>query len=198
MELRSLTPVLGELGRDRVGTRKQALVVVPLVIATLTGVFAVVGLFVVTALGIAKHLQMPPSVRVVGIGTLALGFAFMAWIFRYRSPVEIVTSTYETMRNAGRPLAAQRTSARTEPLVVLGPHRHVRHPLYFAVVVLFVGWWLLLGYTVLVIMAILFLIWFRMVVIRFEERELRMLFADYDAYSKAVPTLFPSLTARWP
>jgi protein-S-isoprenylcysteine O-methyltransferase Ste14 len=182
-----------------VEARKAALLLVPVIIGTLTGVFALVGLLAETILDIPRRLQLPPPVRVAGIAIVALGFAVMGWLVRYRSPVQILTSTFETMRNAGRKSPAQRTLPRTEPLVVEGPHRHVRHPLYFAVVVLFIGWWLLLDYTVLLIMSILFLLWFRAVVIRFEEQELRALFGDeYKSYVKAVPMLIPSLRARWP
>lgn len=180
-------------------TRKAALLVVPVVIGTLTGVFAVVGLVAETLLDIPRRLQLAPPMRVAGLAILALGFGVMGWLFRYRSPVQILTSTFETMRNAGRKSPAQPTSPRTEPLVVEGPHRHVRHPLYFAVVVLFIGWWLLLDYTVLLIMSFLFLLWFRAVVIRFEERELRGLFGiEYQSYARAVPMLIPSWRPRWP
>lgn len=180
-------------------TRKAALLLVPVVIGTLTGVFALCGLLAETILDIPRRLQLPPPVRVAGLVVLALGFAVMGWLVRYRSPVQILTSTFETMRNAGRKSPAQRTLPRTEPLVVEGPHRHSRHPRYFAVVVLFIGWWLLLDYTVLLIMSILFLLWFRAVVIPFEEQELRAVFGDqYQSYAKAVPMLIPSLRARWP
>ncbi len=48
-------------------------------------------------------------------------------------------------------------------------------------------------------MSMLFVLWFRVVVIRFEEQELRALFGDeYESYAKAVPMLLPSLRARWP
>jgi protein-S-isoprenylcysteine O-methyltransferase Ste14 len=182
-----------------VDTRKQALLVVPVVIAALIGVFTLVGFLAEAALGMPKRLQMPPAARVAGLGVLAIGFAFMGWIVRYRSPVQILTSTFESMRNARRTSAVQRTPPRTERLVVEGPHRHVRHPLYFAVVVLLVGWWLLLDYTVLLMVSILFLLWFRFVVIRFEERELRAVFGnEYESYAKAVPMLAPSLRSRWP
>jgi protein-S-isoprenylcysteine O-methyltransferase Ste14 len=183
----------------RAETRKQALLVDQLVIGTLSGVFALVGFIVEAALDIPSRLQLPPVVRGAGMGILALGFAFMGWLFRYRSPVQILTSTFETMQRSVKKSRTERTLARSEALVVEGPHRHVRHPLYFAVLVLFVGCWLLLDYTVLLTMSILFLLWFSMVVIRFEEQELRALFGDeYASYAKAVPMLIPSLWARWP
>jgi len=179
-------------------TRGQALIVVPLIIGTLICIFAVIGYFVAGALGIPIRLHLPVMMRAAGVGVLALGFAFMGWIFKYRSPVEIIMSTFVTMRKSIRGAPLREESARTEPLILQGPQRHVRHPLYFAVVVLFLGWWLLLDYTFLLFMALLFLLWFTVVVIRFEEQELRALFGEeYDAYARAVPMILPSLRPRW-
>ena len=70
--------------------------------------------------------------------------------------------------------------------------------MYFAVVVLLLGWWLVLDYTFLLFMAFLFFLWFNLVVIRFEEKELRALYREeYETYAKSVPRFFPSLKRRW-
>lgn len=83
-------------------------------------------------------------------------------------------------------------SGRTEPLIVKGPYRYVRHPLYSDVVLLLLGWWLLLDYSFLLISALLLLLWFGFVVTRFEERELRAIFGDdYEEYSRRVPRIVP-------
>ncbi len=178
------------------GTAKQAFVVVPLVIGTLTGVFAILAVLLLRVFGVPGELGMPPALRIGGGVVLLFGAACMVWTLRYRSPLQVVTSTYATMREATRGSVVQPAS-RGEPLTVQGPHRYVRHPLYFAVLVLFIGWWLLLDRTVLLIMSALFFLWFRMVVIRFEERELRALFGDeFDRYAKAVPMLLPWPTRR--
>jgi protein-S-isoprenylcysteine O-methyltransferase Ste14 len=179
------------------GTRGQALIVVPLLIGAVNIVFAVFGYFAAWALGLPVRLHMPMVTRAAGLVVLVVGFLFLLWIFKYRRPVDILTSTYLTMRNARKKSAGQEALSRTEPLVIHGPHRHVRHPLYFAVVLLFLGWWLLLDYTFLLFMAFLFFIWFTMVVIRFEELELRVLFGEeYEAYAKKVPMIIPSLRPR--
>jgi protein-S-isoprenylcysteine O-methyltransferase Ste14 len=76
--------------------------------------------------------------------------------------------------------------------VVRGPYRYVRHPLYFDVVLLFLGWWLLLDYTFLLVAALFLLLWFSCVVTRFEERELKALFGDdYEEYARRVPRIIP-------
>ncbi len=178
-------------------TKGQAVIVVPLVVGVLSGVFAVVGHFMGSALGIPNHLHLPATVRATGVGVLAFGFIFMGWVFKCRKPVAVLTSTYVTMRKAIQGTPAREASSRTEPLIVRGPQRHVRHPLYFAVVVLLLGWWLVLDYTLLLFMALLFFLWFNAVVIRFEEQELRALFGErYEAYARAVPRMLPSLKPR--
>jgi protein-S-isoprenylcysteine O-methyltransferase Ste14 len=90
----------------------------------------------------------------------------------------------------GAPL--QKLSGRTEPLVVQGTYRYVRHPLYLGVVLLVLGWWLLLDYSFLLVSAIFLLLWFNFVVANFEEKELRAIFGEqYEQYSKEVPKMIP-------
>lgn len=178
--------------------RQQALIVVPLIIGILAGAFCVFGYFIGIAFGMPGRLCMPPALRGVGVVVLALGFLFMGWLFRYRKPTEILVSTYVTMRKAIRRTRPDDASTRTEPLILQGPQRHIRHPLYFAVVLLLLGWWLVLDYTFLLFMAFLFFLWFNLVVIRFEEKELKALYREeYETYAKSVPRFFPSLKCRW-
>jgi protein-S-isoprenylcysteine O-methyltransferase Ste14 len=178
-------------------TRHQAVVVVPVVIGVVAGMFGVLGYVLGMVLGLPHRFGMPPLLRGVGVIVLALGFLLMGWLLRYRKPIEIVTSTYVSMRNAIRGTPPDPTGARTEPLILQGPQRHVRHPMYFAVVVLLLGWWLTLDYTLLLFMAMFFFLWFNLVVIPFEEKELRALYGnEYAAYAKAVPSFFPSWKRR--
>ncbi len=79
-----------------------------------------------------------------------------------------------------------------EPLILAGPYRLVRHPMYLAVVVLWLGWWLTLDYTFILFMAVFFFFWFNLVVIRFEEKEIKARYGDqYEAYARTVPRFFP-------
>jgi protein-S-isoprenylcysteine O-methyltransferase Ste14 len=65
---------------------------------------------------------------------------------------------------------------------------------YFAVVVMVLGWWLLLDGTLVLLLAGLLALWFNLAVIPVEERELRAIFGQqYEAYSKAVPRFIPTL-----
>lgn len=176
----------------------KALIVVTTIISVITGVFGILGYFTGIAFGLPVHLGLPPALRGVGIVMLALGFVLMVWLFRYRKPAEILASTYMTMRKAIRRTPPDDPSSRTEPLIMQGPQRYVRHPMYFAVVVIILGWWLALDYTFLLFTAFFFFLWFNVVVIRFEEKELKALYREeYETYAKSVPRFFPSLKCRW-
>jgi protein-S-isoprenylcysteine O-methyltransferase Ste14 len=177
--------------------RQQAIIVVPLVISILAGAFGILGYFIVIAFGIPNSLCMPPALRGVGVVVLAFGFFIMGWLFRYRKPADILISTYVTMRKAVKLTPLNNSSSRTEPLILQGPQRYVRHPLYFAVVVILLGWWLVLDRTFLIFTAFLFFLWFNLVVIRIEENELRALYGEeYEAYARIVPRFFPSLKCK--
>jgi len=175
------------------------LLVVPLLIGVVIGSFAVIAYFLVKALGLPARLHLPWPLRGLGVGGLALGGLFMGWVFRYRKPLDLMNSTCVTVLKALKGTSPQEASGRTEPLILLGPYRHCRHPQYFAVVVLWLGWWLFLDYTVLLLMALLFYLWFFWVVTRFEERELRALFGkEYESYARVVPRMLPSWKPLWP
>jgi protein-S-isoprenylcysteine O-methyltransferase Ste14 len=180
-----------------VGIKLQAILTVPPFIATLVCAFGAAGYFLGNALGMPARFDMPLAIRAGGIGVLAAGFAMMGWIWKYRKPMDVLVSTYITIHKAVRRTPPQETAGRTEPLVLQGPQRHVRHPMYFAVVLIWLGWWLVLDYTFLLWMTFFFYLWFNLVVIPAEERELRALYGQqYEAYAKAVPRFFPAWKGR--
>jgi len=124
---------------------------------------------------------------------LLAGFSLLLWIFAYRKPVDVLVSTFLTMKKAVTGTLTTNQSPGTERLVIEGPHKHVRHPMYLGVVVMVLGWWLLLDFTFILLLAGLLTLWFNLVVITFEERELRVIFGEqYQAYSKSVPRFIPS------
>ena len=131
-------------------------------------------------------------IRLAGVLVLASGFGLLGWLFKYRKPAHILTSTYMTLAKAIRRVPLGDSEGRTESLVIQGPYRHVRHPLYLGVVSLIVGWSLLLDYTFLLLSAIFMFLWFSFVVAPFEERELRAMFGgQYEQYSNEVPRMIP-------
>jgi len=178
-------------------TKGKALLVVPLVVFVVVAVFFALGYLLTIAIGIPFSLGFVLPIRLVGGLVLAFGFLFYGWLFKYRKPANILVSTYVTISKAGRGEVLEKPAGRNEPLVVHGPYRYVRHPLYFGVILLVIGWWLLLDYTFLLISAILLLLWFNFVVAGFEEKELRAMFGEqYERYSREVPKIIPFTKRR--
>ena len=84
--------------------------------------------------------------------------------------------------------------APTERLVVSGAYRHVRNPMYVAVIGAIVGQALLLGQTVLLGYGALVAFLTASFVRLYEEPVLRQRFgAEYEAYRRAVPGWLPRL-----
>jgi protein-S-isoprenylcysteine O-methyltransferase Ste14 len=178
-------------------TKKQAFLIVPLVISTLIIIVGLIGYFIGAVFGLPTRLGLPQPVRVLGVIVLLAGFSLLGWVFSYRKPVDVFVSTFLTMQKVVTGTLTKDKSARAEPLVIEGPQRYVRHPMYFAVVVMVLGWWLVLDYTFILLMVGLFILWFNLVVIRFEEQELRAIFGEqYESYSKSVPRFIPSFRPR--
>ncbi len=180
-------------GRMRIG----ALFVVPPIVALLLTALCILGYLLCGALGIPLRLRLPGALRAVGLIVLAVGFGVYIWLWRHRSPVDILVSTYVSWTKVLKGVPREEPAERSEPLIVTGPHRYVRHPLYAAAMLLVAGWWLLLDYTFLLVLAAFMFLWFDFVVAPFEERELRALFGPvYEAYAKRTPRFVPFLRRR--
>ncbi len=178
-------------------TKVAAVLVVAPVVALVMTVLCLLGYFACAAFGIPLRLHLPIPIRILGALLLALGLGVFLWLWRYRSPTDIFVSTYISWAKLLRRVPNEEPAERSEPLVVAGPYRWVRHPVYAAVIVLTAGWWLALDYTFLLFVVGLMFVWFDLVVAPFEERELRALFgADYEAYASQTPRLVPSLRRR--
>jgi len=185
------------VGQRDLETKAKAIILVPLVVFTVVVAFFTLGYLLTIAFQIPPKLRFPLPIRLIGLLTLVLSFLFFGWLFRYRRPVDILVSTYVSFSKVKRRVRLEERSRRTEPLVVKGPYRYVRHPLYLGVVLLVLGWWLLLDYSFLLISIILLLLWFNFVVAPFEEKELRAIFGeDYERYAKGVPKIIPFTRRR--
>ena len=152
---------------------------------------------------VTRLLRLPPSLNlqpistIVGGALLIAGIGLVLWLFRYRSPRTMIVSTYYTFVKMLSRAPASDLRGRSEPLIVSGPQRYVRHPLYLGAIAIFLGWGLLIGSTASLVGVALIVLWFRMIQIPFEEKELRALFGDqYVRYSKQVPMLIPFFTRR--
>jgi deazaflavin-dependent oxidoreductase (nitroreductase family) len=173
-------------------TRVRAIILVPIIVLIVLAAFLMVGHLLTDAFRIPPKLNLPLSIRSIGVLTLLSGALFFCWLFNYRRPEDILISTYVTFSKAWRKVDLEDRSGRTEPLVVKGPYKYVRHPLYSGVVLLLVGWWLLLDYSFLLLSTMLLLLWFNYVVAPFEEKELRAIFGEeYEKYAEEVPRIIP-------
>lgn len=172
---------------------RKAIIVVPFAVLTVVAVFFTLAYLATMWFRIPQELGFPLPVRFIGLLLLLTGFVLLGWLFRYRKPVDILISTYVTFsKAASRRASLGERSGRSEPLVVQGPYRYVRHPLYSDVLLQLLGWWLLLDYSFLLISTLFLLLWFSCVVTRFEERELKALFGnDYEKYASRVPRIIP-------
>jgi len=170
----------------------KAILLVPLIVFGVITVFFAFGYLLTLVLGMPFSLGLAIPIRLFGTLVLFSDFLFLGWLFKYRKPVDIIVSSYVTFLKVRRGDLLEKRLSRTEPLVIEGPYRYVRHPLYFGVVVIIIGWWLILDYSFLLVSAILLLLWFSFVVARFEEEELRAMFGErYEEYAKKVPRTIP-------
>ena len=171
-------------------TAKAAVVAVPIIFLIVGGIFAV-SYLVVVILGVSP-LGLPLAVRACGVALVVVGLVFAGWVFRYRSPATMIVSTYTTFTKMLRRTPMAERSARSEPLVIVGPQRYTRNPLYLGVVLLVLGWGLYSATAYVLVAALLLVLWFRLVLIPFEEKELLVLFGgQYAKYSEEVPMLVP-------
>ena len=163
----------------------------PLIAALMVGLFAL-SFLISGLLGLPTSLAEPTWLRLVGGAVVLVGLALMGWTFSNRKPAAVMVSTYVTFSKALKRIPASETAGRTEPLVVGGPQRYTRNPLYFGIVVMVLGWALLGGYSFVYVATLVLLVWFGAILIPFEERELRALFGeDWVRYSRETPMLVP-------
>jgi protein-S-isoprenylcysteine O-methyltransferase Ste14 len=116
---------------------------------------------------------------VAGCCLIVLGFALFVW--------------------SARNLAHGVTINASEPstLVVSGPYRHVRHPLYVAVALVFIGVWVFYGRWALTDIGFLLLaaLLAHIAVVRYEEIATRKRVGRaYDLYCARVPRWLPRLS----
>ena len=144
-------------------------------------------------LGAGFQLDLGSAGRVAGLGLVAASIALLGWTFRYRKPGVLFASTAIMFYSFLRRQAPGPKPTRTEPFVVVGPYRLVRHPMYLSVVLAVFGAGLFRDAPLFLIWGVVITIWFLAVHIPFEERDLEALFGDeFRRYRKQVPELFPS------
>ena len=171
--------------------RKVIFFVILFIFAVISSMLGL-GYLVTLILGLSFNLLFPFPVRLLGLFITAIGIGFAVWTLRYRKPSDIMESSYETIMKAIKRINVKETIGRSESLVIVGPYKFVRHPQYFGVVMLLFGLGLLLAFTFLFFGSLFSFLWFRFVLIPFEEKELLALFGvQYRTYIREVPSIFP-------
>jgi len=161
------------------------------IVLILAGLFAIASR-ITAILGLPPHVHLPLPVGVIGLAISAAGVVLATWLFKYRKPSAMIVSTYFTFTKMLRLTPVAKAGGRAEPLVVQGPQRYVRHPLYLAALAMVLGWSLANGMPSWFVWSVLMYLWFRLVQIPFEERELVALFGEqYLGYCHTVPMLVP-------
>ena len=162
------------------------------VVAGLFALFYAAAFLTATLLRIPSQLALPPAARWLGGGVLVASFAIALWVFLYRNPADMLRSTSATFSKLFGWAKIGRRSGRTEPLVIAGPQRYVRQPLYLSVILAVLGWGLAIDSSVTLIEVVPFVLWFVLLQIPFEERELDALFGEqFREYRDSTPMLFP-------
>lgn len=143
-------------------------------------------------LSLPWNLGLPWWLRLAGLIPAAYATVMLGWVLRFRGPRAILESTWVTLLKLARRLPLDAAGGRTEPLVVAGPYRWVRHPLYSGVDGLTLGIAVLVDHPWAYLGALALGLWFAVVLAPFEERELRSLFgAAYLDYSRTVRRFLP-------
>lgn len=164
---------------------------IPVIIALVGSLYA--ACFVVSlVLGWPWDLDLPWFLRILGLPLIGYGVGMGAWALRFRGARTVLESTWATFQKLVGWLPIETTAGRTEPLVVAGPYRVARHPLYSGVDGLVFGIAILVDHPWTYLGALAVALWFALVLAPFEERELRALFGpDYATYARSVRRFLP-------
>lgn len=169
-----------------------ACVMVALFVCSLICLALGVGYSLTYLLGLPPSLGLSVPLRALGLPIILLGGAILHWVFRYRRPVDICASSYVTLMRAVKARRSEVRQMRREPLIVRGPYRYTRNPMYFSVILLWIGSWIALDLTPLLISTLFVLSVLYLIIIPLEERELREIFGEqYEEYAKRVRKLIP-------
>ncbi len=170
---------------------RRSLAAIP-VIAALVLALYLACLALSLALGLRADLGAPWPVRALGLPLVAYGAGMAGWVLSLRGVGPMLDSTWITLLKLSRRLPLEAGAARTEPLVVRGPYRVVRHPLYSGVDGLAFGMAVLSDHPWAYLGAAALALWFAAVLAPFEERELRALFGPpFAAYARSVRRFLP-------
>jgi len=166
--------------RDKSGTIKRqeegwGVLVLRMGLALPLLIVILLNIFWPSSLAWAKFIP-PDWLRILGLVLAVLNLPFLWWVFR----------------SIGKNISETVLIKDEHELVTQGPYTWVRHPLYSSALLLLLsmslvfGDWIILGYTLIGIVA------FRLLVIPAEEKELLETFGeDYECYQSRTGALLP-------
>lgn len=187
---------MGRRGISKGMRSRRALLALPIIAGLILLLYGV-SIGIVALLQLPKDLGFPWPVRLLGVVPLTYAALMLGWVYRFRGPQAILESTWVTFLKLLGRLPLDVPGGRTEPLVVAGPYRLVRHPLYSGVDGLTLGIAVLVDHSWAYLGALALGLWFALVLAPFEERELRALFGPaYSEYSRTVRRFLPIKRAR--
>lgn len=161
-------------------------------IALLLAILYTVGIGFTLVTGLPWDLPIPEVGRLAGGVLAAVGAAVAGWVVAMRGLAAVVDSSYATFVKLLHRIPIEERLGRTEALVVAGPYRFVRHPMYTGVGGMVLGIGVAVARTPALLGAILLCAWFALVVAPYEEKELRALFGEpYEAYRRTTPRFLP-------
>jgi len=174
-----------------IGKTKASVIASFIILALISIIFEIASL-VARILNLPSSLDLPLLLRVLGGVLIGVGVALALWLFKYRKPVTMLVSTYFTFRKLFTRTPIEEISGRAEPLIIRGPQKYVRHPLYLGAIIIIFGYGFLSGSTSTFLATFIILLWFWLVQIPFEEKEMRALFGEqYVTYMHVTPMLIP-------
>lgn len=150
------------------------------------------GALIVQSLGISPGFAPQLQFRILGEIFICIGVTISIWVVLARGARNMLVSTGVTFIKLFGRFSIREIGGRNEQLVISGPQKYTRNPLYLGAIISFLGWSLMINSTSFVVGTCLVTIWIVLIQIPFEERELRALFGkDYINYSSTVPVLIP-------
>lgn len=124
------------------------------------------------------------SVALPYVWALPMGLSVFAGIVLYCAGMGLIVQVFKTNRFAGPTSNIQ--LEREHVLVTGGPYGYVRHPMYSAMIVLYVGLGLIIGSTVMALLAVPMICFGFLPRMLAEERVLSVHLQGYDAYAQRV------------
>lgn len=129
---------------------------------------------------------------------MPLGFLFAAVFLVFAKPAPVTILVGAAVSIIGLLIRAWASGhiRKNQNLAVSGPYSYTRNPLYLGSLLLGVGFTIAAGVWWLGLVFIVLFLGIYLPVMRVEAEDLTRLFgADYEEYKKAVPLLFPRLSA---